>query len=369
VSPAPSSRLTPRSSRPDSEPTAPGRGTKIARRGNRAALGSKDVLWLASFGGLLFVVVLYPLTADTYHVSIVRDALMYGLFALSLDFLWGKTGVLSFGHAAFFGLGAYGMAIISVDSGLVNAIASPVGLIAGVALSSSIASAVGYFLIFGKVRGSYFAIVTFAVTLIANQVAIGWSSVTGGDTGLIGVQPLTLGGYVIGDLHFYYLIVSLCAIIVLAMWWVCRGRYGRILSAIQDNELRAGSLGYNTSSYLLVVFVLSAALAGFAGALYVSSTGFVTPDLTGLLLSTEVIMWVAAGGRGTLLGAFIGTFVVMRLQQVISSANATLWPIFMGAFFIALVFLFPDGLLSLLRGVGRLFQRRPVGPTSAASTP
>lgn len=344
-------------SRPGTRPAAP-------QRIGRSALRSRDLLWLGSIGVLLVVTVLYPLTADAYHVSIVRDALLFGLFALSLDFLWGKTEVLSFGHAAFFGLGAYGMAIVTVNSGLASSLASPAGLVAGVLLASIIALGLGYLLIFGGVRGSYFAIVTFAVTLIANQVAIGWSAVTGGDTGLIGVPPLTVGGYVISNLRFYYLVIALSAVILLAMWWLCRGRYGRILAAIQDNEIRAKSLGYNTASHILIVFVLSAALAGFAGALYVSSTGFVTPDLTGLLLSTEVILWVAAGGRGTLLGAFIGTFVVMRLQQVVSSANATIWPIFMGAFFIALVFLFPDGLLSLFRGFGRTLQRRSAGETN-----
>ena len=147
-------------------------------------------MWLLSLAGLVGVLLFYPLWADTYSLGMMRDALIFGLFALSLDYLWGKTDTLSFGHATFFGLGAYGMAIVTIKSGLDPSYASPLGLIAGVFLAAIAALVVGYFLIFSGVRGAYFTIVTLALSQIAQLIAIGWSSVTGGDSGLIGVPPL-----------------------------------------------------------------------------------------------------------------------------------------------------------------------------------
>lgn len=319
---------------------------------------TSESLWLAVFTGLFGLLALYPLIGDTYTLATVRDSLLFGLFALSLDFLWGKTGTLSFGHATFFGIGAYAMAIATIKAGLDPSYGSLAGLLSGMTLAGVIAVVVGYSLIFGGVRGPYFTIVTLAMTLIGQHIAIGWSEVTGGDSGLIGVPPLTIGSYAFLDLPFYYLVLGISAAAFLLLWSVCRGQYGRVLAAIQDNELRARTLGYHTSLHLLVVFVTSAMLAALAGGIYATGTGFVAPDMIGLLLSTEVIMWVAVGGRGTLLGAFVGAFLVIRLQQEISSIDTKLWPLFVGAFFIAMVFLFPGGLLDLVRHLRRLVARR-----------
>lgn len=305
-----------------------------------------------------------PAFVDVYNLSTIRDALLFGIFALSLDFFWGKTGTMSFGHATFFGLGAYGMAVVTIKLGLDPVVSPWLGLLAGMAFAGAIAAVVGYLLFFGGVRGAYFTIVTLALTLIAQQIAIGWSEVTGGDSGLIGVPPLSLPmvSVTFMDVPFFYLVLAVALAALLGLRLACRGRYGRILAALQDNEPRALSLGYNTSAHLLLVFVLSAALAGLAGSIYVTGTGFVAPDMIGLLLSTEVIMWVAVGGRGTLIGPFVGTLLVMRVQQEISSIDTKLWPLAIGGFFIVMVFLFPDGVLSLFRSVrslrARLARRR-----------
>lgn len=317
--------------------------------------------WLLVVAGGAFLLA-YPLWNDAYSVSIMRDVLIFGLFALSLDYFWGKTGILSFGHATFFGLGAYGMAITTVKLGLDPASASLPGLLGGVAIAMLVALVVGYFLIFGGVRGAYLTIVTLALTIIAQHIAIGWSDMTGGDSGLIGVPPLTISAFGHGfaffdPVHHYLLVLAVSGLVLGGLWWACRGRYGRVLSAIEDNELKARTLGHNTPLHLLVVFVGSAGIAGLAGALYVTGTGFVAPDMIGLMLSTEVIMWVAVGGRGTLIGPFIGAFVVWRLQQEIASVDTKLWPLFIGAFFIAMVFLFPNGVLSVIDKAGALVRR------------
>lgn len=325
-------------------------------------LDRKERIWLLSLAGLFGLVFFYPFWGDYYSVGMVRDALIFGLFALSLDYLWGKTDTLSFGHATFFGLGAYGMAIVTIKLNLDPSYSSLLGLAAGVIISALVAAIVGYFLIFSGVRGAYFTIVTLALTQISQLTAIGWSSVTGGDSGLIGVPPLTLTvfGFNYAFVHpnaLYYLVLVLCTTILLCIWLTCRKSYGKILAAIKDNEMRASSLGHNTSLHLLVAFIISASLAGLAGAIYVTGTGFVAPDMIGLLLSTEVIIWVAVGGRGTFIGPFIGTYLVWSLQMKISSIDTKLWPLFLGIFFIGMVFLFPNGLLTIFSRLKLLLLR------------
>jgi len=315
--------------------------------GGQAGLTRREVVWAVLVAVLVAALAVYPSHGGYYTISLLRDGLIFGMFALALDFFWGKTGELSFGHATFFGLGAYGMAILTIKGGFDPGVAPWLGLALGIAVAGLVAAAVGYFLIFGGVRGPYFTVVTLALTVIAKHVAIGWPEMTGGDSGLIGVPPLSLGGVVFTGNALYYLALGLVTVAFVSLWWACRGRYGRVLAAIQDHEDRARALGHNTSARILAVFVLSAMLSGLAGALYVTGTGFVTPDMIALILSTEVVMWVAVGGRGSLLGPIIGAFIVIRLQQEVSSIDTKLWPLVMGGFFIAMVFLFPRGVLSL----------------------
>lgn len=317
----------------------------------------KDGLWLSTFGMLVALLIFLPLWVGDYSLSIIRDAVIFGIFALSLDYLWGKADLLSFGHAAFFGMGAYAMAIVTKNLEFANV--SLLGMLAAVTVPGVIALLSGYFLIFAGIRGPYFVIFTLALGIISQQAAISWVKVTGGDSGLLGIPPISFD---IFHFHYefsnafsiYYLIVAVAAVSVLALWIACRGNYGKVLKAIQDNEIRAQSLGHHTSFHLLVVMVVSAMMAGCAGGLYASSTGFVAPDLLGMLLSTEVFVWVVIGGRGTLIGPFIGAFIILRLQQTISSINFNLWPLLIGGFFIAMVFLFPDGILSIFRYVSRV---------------
>jgi ABC-type branched-subunit amino acid transport system permease subunit len=294
---------------------------------------------------LLAVLAALPAFIDGYTLSSYRDILLLGLFALSLDIFWGRTGILSFGHATFFGLGAYGMAVATTRFGIDPYWLSVVGLLTGVGLAAIVSVLVGYFILYGGVRGAYFTIVTLALTLIASQIAVGWSSVTGGDSGLIGVPPFSIFGYSFVDpTASYYLAFTLLAVCLLLALKVMHGRVGLILKAIQDNEVKVRTLGYRTQFVLLATFVVSATIAGLAGAIYATCTGFVAPDMIALLLSTEVIIWVAVGGSGTLTGAVIGTFIVWQLQQKISSYSVAAWPIFIGSFFILLVLLFPRGL-------------------------
>lgn len=294
---------------------------------------------------MLAVLAALPLAVRGYTLSTYRDILLLGLFALSLDIFWGRTGILSFGHATFFGLGAYGMAISSLRFGIDPQWVSLAGLACGVALAALVALCVGYFILYGGVRGAYFTIVTLALTMIANQTAVGWSSVTGGDSGMIGVPPITIFSLDLsGTLASYYLALVLLAVCLLGALVLLHGRLGLLLTAIRDNETKVRTLGYPTQFILLMTFVGSAAMAGLAGAVYATCTGFVAPDQIALLLSTEVIIWVAVGVSGTLTGAVFGTFIVWQLQQKVSSISISAWPIVIGSFFILLVLVFPRGI-------------------------
>ncbi len=303
---------------------------------------------------------IYPVLVDSYDLSVVRDTLIFGLFAASLDLFWGRTGILCFGHAAFFGIGGYVMAILSMMPDLPQA--ELLGLLGAMAAAAALAGVVGYFLFFGGVRSSYFTIVTLALAVIAQQVAVSWSSVTGGDSGLLGVPPLVLG---LGSAHLdlsgnlasYLFVAGILGVALLGFRALARGRWGRVLTAINDNEMRASALGHNAALRLTLTFVLSAAVAGLAGALYVAMAGLMAPDLSGLLLSTEVVVWVAIGGRGTLIGPVIGAVLAQRAQQVISSLNPSLWPLIIGCVFIVVVFAFPDGVMSVAERLSLLRRR------------
>jgi len=309
-----------------------------------------DRAWSVVFAVCLAGLAIYSFLVGGYNLSVVRDALIFGLLAASLDFFWGRTGILCFGHAAFFGVGGYAMALLSMNSEIPAA--GLVGLLGAATAAALLAAVVGYFLFFGGVRGSYFTIVTLALSVIAQQVAVSWSSVTGGDTGLLGIPPLVivLGPATLdvsGDRASYWLVLVILGVALLGLRALTKGRWGRILTAISENEVRAAALGHNAAGRLTLTFVLSAAIAGLAGALYVAMAGLMAPDLSGLLLSTEVIVWVAVGGRGTLLGPVIGAVLAQRAQQVISSYNPSLWPLIIGCVFVIVVFAFPDGVAAV----------------------
>lgn len=316
---------------------------------------------LISVGVIFIGLCLYPTWASFYTLATVRDALIFGVFALSLHYQFGKAGVFSLGHATFFGIGSYCMAIISGGVGGASRIptfnldplyASELGLIAGIAVAGAVALLVGYFLLFAGLRREYFGIMMLAVCLICTQIVISWVSITGGDQGLTGVAPLTLKLFGIGytfasNLSMYFLALGLAVITPLGLWLACRGNYGMILSAITNNEFRARTLGHNTNLHLLIAFVISGMLAALAGGIYTACQGYVAWEFISLFLSFEVVVWLFVGGWQNILGPFVGAFVVLRLQQEISSISATLWPLVLGGLFISSVYLFPNGLIAL----------------------
>jgi ABC-type branched-subunit amino acid transport system permease subunit len=305
----------------------------------------------SALGALLILVL--PLCLTPYALSTVRDALIMGLLALSYDLLWGKAGVLTLGHTSFFGLGAYGFAVATVHFALPPMTALLIGLLCG----GTVAALFGYFLLYAGVRLHFFAIVSMAVLIIAQQLATSWQSITGGDTGILGIPGLsaTFAGHTLdlsGPLATWYTVATIVLFATGITWLACRGRYGKVLTAIATNEWRASACGYHTSFHLLGLFVVSAVLAALAGCLMAASSGVVAPDVFSPLLATEVILWVAVGGRGSLGGPVIAAVAFTLLKQRVSSYSTELWPLLLGAVFLGSVLFLPDGLRIRHAGTG-----------------
>lgn len=308
-------------------------------------------IWIRAALVLLIAAGLFsvPFWASYYQITLIRDGLILGCLALSLDFLWGKAGLPSFGHAAFFELGGYIYAIVATH--LVPSYGPIVGLFGAIAGGAAFGLFLGMFLLRAGVRGSLFLIVTVALTQIGRQVAISWSAMTGGDAGLVsvpalGFKALSTEWVLFDPASQIWFATALSLSLLSVLWLVAQGRYGRILAAIADDETRAQTLGINASWQLTIALTISTSIAATAGAVYVSMAGVMVPDLIGPVFSIEVVVWVFVGGLGTLLGPFIGTFLVWRLSQEISSYNPVVWPFAIGAFFVAVPFLFPSGVLS-----------------------
>ncbi|MBB2484019.1 branched-chain amino acid ABC transporter permease [Mitsuaria sp. WAJ17] len=320
-------------------------------------------------GGLLVLALVgAPWLLSSYATTALRDSLILAIFAVSYDLLWGKAMVLTLGHAVFFGIGAYGVAIATTQLEWSWLQGTGLGMAAAVLMAVSI----GYLLLYAGVRLHFFAIITMAVLLITRQLATSWQSVTGGDVGILGIPGIRieLPG---GELDFsderasYLLALFALVLVLLLVWRLVRTRYGLVLAAIGMNEFRAKHCGFDTSWHLVLVFTLSAALAAFSGALYAGAAGVVAPDLFSILMSTEVILWVAVGGRGTLIGPVIAAVFFTRVQQEVSSFSTDLWPLILGVLFLVCVLALPNGIVGLLKSRSRAAPQQPAGQDSVAS--
>lgn len=292
---------------------------------------------------LTLALLAWPHFASAYGLTRMRDALILALFALSLDFLWGRAHLLILGHGLSFGIGAYAAAITTTQLGW--------GIVPGIALGIVVAGLVavllGYFLLYGGVRLHFFAIMSMAALMIAGQVATSWSQVTGGDVGILGIPGWG------SPAATYYGVLAILVAALAAVWALVRGPYGLVLAAIGMNEGRAKAVGHDSARHLVVAYAGGAALAGLAGGLFATTAGVVAPDVFAPILSTEVLVWVAIGGRGSLLGPVIAAVLIHHLSLTVSSISTSLWPLMLGALFLILVFALPGGIGGLLRQAAR----------------
>jgi urea transport system permease protein len=352
-----------------------------ALRGPRARVW-EAVRWLVVVAVLLMV----PVVMSGFEVSLLTRFLALAILAVGLDLAWGYGGMLSLGHGLFFGLGAYAMAMhlkleaaggdmpdFMVWSGrselpwwwepFRNAgFATAMALL----LPAAVAAAMGYFVFRNRIRGAYFAILTQATVVVFTILLVGYQGYTGGSNGLTDLETmfgLDLGAVSTQRLLYFVTAGALVAVYLLARQLV-RSRWGRLLIAVRDTEDRVRFLGYNPVAIKVVAFALSAALAGLGGALFVPVVGIVAPEMLGAVASIEMVIWVALGGRGSLVGAILGALLVNYAQFTISSVFPAGWSYAQGALLVVVIVAAPLGLVGLLRSARGRFDSRIV-PTLA----
>ena len=280
-----------------------------------------------------------PLVGDAYLLKVATEILIFGLFAFSLQLLIGVGGLVSFGHAAFFGLGAYGAALGVKWMGAPMEAALPLGLL----LAALGAALIGAFVV--RLSGIYLAMMTLAAAQILYAVAFQWVDVTGGDNGIVGVWP---SAWTSGQGRYYLLTLALTAAAVLLLRRVIDAPFGYALRAARDSEQRAEAIGLHIRRHRWLAFTVSGAAAGSAGGLYAFSRGSVDPSLLGIPTSVDALTMLLLGGIQTIMGPLVGAGVLHILRDQIMPLTS-LWRLLLGVSIIAMVLIFPRGLVGTIR--------------------
>lgn len=293
-------------------------------------------LLIAAFGLLILPIV------SPNDVSIATQALLFGLFAISVDIALGYTGLLTLAPAAFFGIGGYSIAKVVVDYGESFWLGFPVAII----VAAVAALLIGYIPIKQRISTVYFALFTLAFGVIMYDFVYVTTSFTGGSNGLAFISPPTVFGVDLSDLVvYYYFTLVVVAVVAGGLYLLLQSDYGDILHATRQNELRMRYLGYNTDQEKLQIWILSAVVSSIAGAVYVASIGIASPSIMSFALTGEVLIWVVVGGAGTFAGPFLAAFVLTFLEDSLGSLWTEGYLLVLGVLFVAFVFLFPEGIV------------------------
>jgi branched-chain amino acid transport system permease protein len=300
------------------------------------------------------------------YPPVAMDIATWALFAVSVDLLLGYVGLLSFGHAAFWGSAAYTSGLVALHTGA----PFPVAVLAGGGAAAVLAVPIGYLSV--RRTGIYFAMVTLAFAQLVYFVANQWRDLTGGENGLQAVPRELFGADLSDPFYFYYAGLPVVLLGLAVAWRVVRSPFGRVLTAIRDNPARARALGYPVERYKLLAFVLSAMLAGLAGGLFAVDHGFVSLQEVYWPTSGKAVMMVVLGGIGTLWGPILGALLVVQLEDYLATSGFDGIGIVTGSVFIVVVLLFRRGLwgtTSQLLGAWRSRRRPPLPAGTAAARP
>jgi len=291
---------------------------------------------------LLALLVLPFLMAD-YPRALVSEIYIFAIFAMSLDLLLGFTGLMSLGHAAFFGLGAYAVAVLGVQFGI-NAW---LGLAAGVIIAGCGAALIGFFCV--RTAGIPFLMLTLAFSQLVFSVALKWRDVTGGSDGMaIAEKPSFFGFNLSNSLVMYFMALSFFALAYWGLRRLLNAPLGHAFVGIRENEQRMMAIGYPTRAYKLISFTIAGAIAGLAGGLYAIFNGFISADAVYWTASGDILIMTMLGGAGTLIGPAIGAAIVLLMKNVVSSYSEH-WLAIIGVTFICCVMFFPGGLWGTLQ--------------------
>lgn len=319
----------------------------------------------------LLLLVIMPLVLTEFRLNLLGRFLSLAIVGLGLDLIWGYTGLLSLGHGIFFGLGGYAIAMylkLQVPSGELPDFMGLYGVtelpwfwhpfysfgfavIAVILIPGLLAGVLGYLVFRNRIKGVYFSILTQAAVIIFFNFFNGQQKLFNGTNGLTAFK--TLLGINLSDRGMQLVLYSLTILFLIFTYGLCRwltsGRFGRLLMAIRDDETRVRFCGYDPTEYKVLVFAVSGAIAGIAGAFYAIQSGSVSPRAMDIGFSIEMVIWVAVGGRGTLTGAILGTLLVNYARTFLSEQFAEIWLFFQGALFLVVVTVLPDGMMGWLK--------------------
>jgi branched-chain amino acid transport system permease protein len=285
-----------------------------------------------------------PFGLPVFAMTLLTEVLILGLLAMSLDLMVGYTRLISFGHAAAYGLGAYASGNLLLHTSL----SLPVAVLAASVFAGVVAIGVAWVCTLAK--GISFAMLTLAFAQLLYAIAFKWTAVTGASDGLAGIPrragPFGITAFETKD-GYYYLVLACLLGAYLFCRSLVRSPFGAVLRGIRENEAKTLSLGYNTRLYKIGVVAISFALGGLAGALYSPFAGFANTDLLFWLFSGQILIMVIVGGQGTLVGPILGAAFYLLMEQVLSAYTDS-WALFFGLIFIGFVMFAPDGILGLL---------------------
>ena len=305
--------------------------------------------WLIRHGWLIaacLFALAFPMLATAvgqdFYISVASRVLIWGLLATSLNLLVGTGGMVSMGHAAFFGFGAYVVGIVALDAPQWSA--APVVLPLAIVATGILAFVIGAICL--RTRGVYFIMITLAFAQMLFYIFVSLKGY-GGDDGLPLAKRSPLGTLKMADdTVFYYVVLALLALCLVFLARLRDSRFGRVLRGIKDNEVRMESLGYATLRFKLTAFVIAGAMAGLAGALMANQNGFVSPNMLHWDLSGTALVMVILGGLGSLWGGLAGAVVFMVLEEVLTSFTSH-WQIILGLILLGLLFFAPKGIAGL----------------------
>jgi branched-chain amino acid transport system permease protein len=284
-----------------------------------------------------------PFALSEFWLFIAIEVLAFALYAMSFNVLLGYGGMLSFGHAAFFGVGGYAAALVMKKAGLPAGLAFALVPLAALVVSAAFAVLIGYFSVHRS--GIYFAMLTFAFQMLLYTLALKLTSVTGGDDGMTGLKP---PGILSQPFYYYYYALALVVPALYVLYRVVSSPFGYTLRALRANPRRVQYIGVNVRAHQLATFVLSGALAGLAGAIFALSSGNVFPGWLNWTASATPIVMAVLGGVHTFLGPALGAAVYVVLEVLISG-KTEYWPLAMGVIIVVLVLLMPEGLTAFAR--------------------
>jgi branched-chain amino acid transport system permease protein len=299
---------------------------------------------------LLAVAPLVIVPLGGYH-GLLSEMVIFAVFAIGFNLLLGYTGILSFGHAAYFGLAGYTMGLLLIHSDL------PLWatMLAGVLTAGVAAVLIGLLII--RKAGIYFAMLTIAFGQMFFFVAMRWKTVTGGEDGLSNIPRKPLFGIdLTSPLRFYYFTAVVCVLAAIVAWRLIHSRFGDVLRAIRENEPRCAAIGYDVQRYKLASFVISALFAAVAGTLYVLQLRYAFPQTMDWIRSGNVVVMSLVGGLGTFSGPILGATLITFLNNYISF-HTKYWQLVMGIVFVAFVLFLPSGIWGYVLQARRRFGR------------